>query len=65
MTGGLDTSSKRISSTEILTSLTSQWIILESASLPRTLEGVRAVSVDNTIILTGNITIKNNVIFFQ
>ena len=53
MTGG--TSWTFTASTEILQSLTSQWIIVEEASLPRALSGLRAVSVDNTIIVTGNI----------
>ena len=56
VTGGYD-DSNRLSSTEILPSLTSQWITLESARLPRAMDGVRAVSVDNTIILTGNIVV--------
>ena len=42
-----------LSSTEILPSPTYQWITLEGASLPRAMMGVRAVSVDNTIMLTG------------
>ena len=54
MTGGWD-ESNHFSSTEILPSLTSQWKTFESARLPRAMRGVRAVSVDNTIILTGNI----------
>ena len=56
VTGGYD-GNYRLSSTEILPSLTSQWIILEGANLPRAMLGVRSVSVDNNIILTGNIII--------
>ena len=56
VTGGWD-GKNDLSSTEILTSLTSLWITLESARLPQAMDGVRAVSVDNTIILTGNIVI--------
>ena len=54
MTGGRDGNwYGGLSSTEILPSLTSEWKVLESASLPRAMYSVRAVSVHNTIILTG------------
>ena len=54
MTGGYD-GDDLLSTTEILTSLTSQWSTLESASLPYDTYGFgfRSVSVDNNIIVTG------------
>ena len=40
-----------LSSTEILINGSDSWIFV--GELPRSLESVRAVSIDNTIILTG------------
>ena len=52
VTGGY-TGTDDLSSTEILTKGGNSWETI--GSLPRAMSGVRAISIDNTIIVTGNI----------
>ena len=52
MAGGyVDSSSSRLVSTELLVDGDSTWV--EAAPLPLAMDGLRTVSIDNTIISTG------------
>ena len=53
VTGGDDGRSDRLSSTEVLTNGDNSWKVV--GELPQTMSGMRAVSIANTIIVTGNI----------
>ena len=53
ITGGYD-GSDDLSSTEVLTKERNTWETI--GSLPRAMYAMKAVSIDNTIIVTGNIT---------
>ena len=51
VTGG--SGSGYLSSTEVLTNGDNSWKVV--GELPQTMSGMRAVGIDNTIIVTGNI----------
>ena len=53
VTGGWDSSYNDLSSTEILTDGSQSWSIV--GPLPNAVEGLRGVSYNNRIIMTGNI----------
>ena len=56
VTGGWS-GSTWLSSTETLIKGGSSWTVV--GELPRAVEGLRAVSIDNTIVVTGDIIINN------